>query len=386
VGQLWNLLRRHGLDVLIVLAAVQSAIFVWRVDDPGVSPDSPAWFAVPAVVALILPLLARRRFPFGAPAALWLIAAAISFVDGRLVVYPAGCYLAGMVASFLLGNLRDAAQARIGLGVVVGSSAIVIYNDPLHATGDFIFAPFLFAVAWLAGYAVRERVAAAEAAEERAARLELEQAEGERRAIVEERARIAREMHDVVSHSVSVMTVQASAVRRLLRPEQEKEREALLTVEQTGREALAEMRRLVGVLRDTDEPPALAPQPSLNEVSKLVAQARETGLPVDLRIEGEPVQLPASIDLTAYRLVQEGLTNAINHAKASHAEVHLRYGSERVEVEVCDDGSGVDHTSDRAGFGLVGMRERVSIYGGGLEAGPRAEGGFRLRAWLPVEP
>lgn len=183
------------------------------------------------------------------------------------------------------------------------------------------------------------------------------------------------------------MTVQTSGVRRLLRPEQEQEREALLAVEQTGREALAEMRRVVGALRDPEEGPALAPRPSLSRVDKLVAQARETGLPVDLEIEGEPVPLSAGVDVTAYRLVQEGLTNAIKHAAARHAEVRVRYDGDQVEIEVCDDGrgaDGADSASSGGGHGLVGMRERVSIYGGELEAGPRAEGGFRLRARLPM--
>jgi signal transduction histidine kinase len=207
------------------------------------------------------------------------------------------------------------------------------------------------------------------------------------RAVVEERTRIARELHDIVGHSVSVMTVQVSGVRRLLRPGLEQELEALLAVERTGREALTEMRRVVGALRDPDEAPALAPQPSLSRVEALVAHARETGLPVDLEIEGEPVPLPAGVDLTAYRLVQEGLTNTIKHAAARRADVRVRYDGDHVEIEVSDDGQGrdgADTASNGGGHGLVGMRERVSIYGGELEVGPRAEGGFRLRARLPV--
>jgi signal transduction histidine kinase len=201
--------------------------------------------------------------------------------------------------------------------------------------------------------------------------------------VTEERARIARELHDVVGHSVSVMTVQASAVRRLLRPDQQREREALMIVEQTGREALAEMRRMVGVLRRPEEAPALAPQPSLDYLDRLVEQAREAGLPVELRIEGDPVQLPAGLDLTAYRLVQEGLTNAMKHAHAESTQVLVRYGDKDIEVSVTDDGQGRgDGTS--GGHGLVGMRERVSVYGGELEAGPRPGGGYRLRARLPL--
>ena len=187
----------------------------------------------------------------------------------------------------------------------------------------------------------------------------------------------------MVGHSVSVMTVQASAARRLLRPHQEREREALLVVEQTGREALAEMRRMVGVLRRPEEAPALAPQPSLEHLDKLIVQTREAGLPVELHVEGTPEPLPAGVDLTAYRLVQEGLTNAIKHARARRAEVVVRYGDGHVELTVTDDGSG-DGGGESGGHGLVGMRERVSVYGGEFDAGPLPTGGYQLRARLPV--
>jgi len=220
---------------------------------------------------------------------------------------------------------------------------------------------------------------------ERATRAEREREERARVAVADERARIARELHDVVGHSVSVMTVQASAVRRLLLPEQQREREALLVVERTGREALAEMRRMVGVLRRPEEAPALAPQPSLEHLDKLVAQAREAGLPVELRVEGDSVQLPAGVDLTAYRLIQEGLTNTIKHARATRAEVVVRYTGDHVELAVSDDGDG-GGSGDGGGHGLVGMRERVSVYGGELEAGSAPSGGYRLRARLPIEP
>jgi signal transduction histidine kinase len=179
------------------------------------------------------------------------------------------------------------------------------------------------------------------------------------------------------------MTVQASGVRRLLKPDQEREREALLIVERTGREALAEMRRMVGVLRRPEEGPALAPQPTLDHLDRLVDQAREAGLPVELRVEGEAVELPAGVDLTAYRLVQEGLTNALKHAGATRAEVLVNYGAAEIEVTVTDNGKGVGN-GDGGGHGLVGMRERVSVYGGELDAGPRPGGGYRLRAKLPV--
>jgi signal transduction histidine kinase len=181
-----------------------------------------------------------------------------------------------------------------------------------------------------------------------------------------------------------VMTVQASAVRRLLTPEQTRELEALTAVERTGREALAEMRRMVGVLRDPDEAPVLSPQPGLGQLGRLLEQVREAGLPVELRAEGDPVQLSAGLDLTAYRLLQEGLTNAIKHARASKAEVLVRFGPSALEIVVTDDGQGGSPSSGD-GHGLIGMRERVSVYGGELWAGPLDVGGFQLRARLPLD-
>jgi signal transduction histidine kinase len=344
------------------------------------------WFALPAMAVLAIVILAHRRFPFAGPAAYWLLAAGIAFVDPLLLPSAESFFAVGLVTAFLLGSLRDGRKAGIGLAIIVASTAILVALIPGHTTAEVFFIPIDFAVCWFAGFMLRGTADQAQAAEARAIVAERDREADALRAVVEERTRIARELHDIVGHSVSVMTVQTSGVRRLLRPEQEQEREALLAVERTGREALAEMRRVVGALRDPDGGPALAPQPSLSRIDTLVAHARETGLPVDLEIEGEPVPLPAGVDLTAYRLVQEGLTNSIKHAAADHAEVHVRYDDGHVEIEVSDDGRGTsgDAPSNGGGDGLVGMRERVSIYGGELEAGPRAEGGFRLRARLPV--
>ena len=381
------LTRRYAFDVaVLLLASVAMVQIVLRHDAPGV-PGTAMWFALPAIASLVFAVFARRRFPFAGPAAYWVLAAGFSFVDPHLIPDAVSLFVVGMAVAFLLGNLRNDVQAGIGLAVVLAGAAIIVYKIPGHSTADLVFVPLDFGISWLAGFLLRGSTEQAEAAEARAALAEQQREADALRAVVEERTRIARELHDIVGHSLSVMTVQTSGVRRLLRPEQEQEREALLAVERTGREALAEMRRVVGALRDADESPELAPQPSLSRVDKLVAQARETGLPVDLEIEGQPVPLPAGVDLTAYRLVQEGLTNAIKHAAARHAEVRVRYDRGHVEVEVSDDGRGTDgaySASSDGGHGLVGMRERVSIYGGDLEAGPRAGGGFRLRARIPV--
>ena len=383
----WPLIKRYVFDVLVLLGVLESALelIFGRDSQPKHAPQGSLWLLIPAVVPIFLPLLARRRFPFAAPAAVYLYCAALSFAEGKLVTFTFSIFLAVLASAFLLGMLEERRQALIGLGTGIGAAAIVVHNDPNQAYGDFLFISLLFTIVWLAGYALSTKLAQGRAAEERAARLEREREEKARKAVAEERARIARELHDVVGHSVSVMTVQASGVRRLLRPDQEREREALLVVEQTGREALAEMRRLVGVLRRPEEAPALAPQPSLAYLDKLIEQVRESGLIVDLKVEGKAAKLPASVDLAAYRLVQEGLTNTLKHARASRAEVLVRYGKDDVELVVADDGSGGGDGGDGSGgHGLVGMRERISVFGGDLRAGPRSGGGYELRATLPM--
>src|SRR5439155_22690958 len=303
--------------------------------------EGPLWFDELAMLAIVLPLLARRRFPFGAPAAVGVVAALTAFVDKTVVPFDGGTFVVGCAALFLVASLRDRSQAIAGFAVAEGVLAVVVHNDPRSSVGNFVVASIIFAVVWAIAFGVGRKSVEADEAKERAARAEREREQQARAAVAEERARIARELHDVVGHSVSVMTVQASAVRRLLLPEQQREREALLVVERTGREALAEMRRMVGVLRRPEEAPALAPQPSLEHLDKLVEHAREAGLPVELRVEGEVVQLPVGVDLTAYRLVQEGLTNALKHSQATRAEVVVHYSDGQIEVVVSDDGRGI---------------------------------------------
>jgi signal transduction histidine kinase len=203
------------------------------------------------------------------------------------------------------------------------------------------------------------------------------------RAVAEERRRIARELHDVVAHSVSVMTVQAGAVRRLLHPEQERERQALEVIEATGREALTEMRRLVGLLREHGAMPEFAPQPSMRTVDVLVGTVREAGLPVELEIEGEPQELAPGVDLSAYRVIQEALTNALRYAGPAHAWVTVRWLADALELEIANDGRS-EPGNGGGGHGLAGLRERVALVGGTVDSGPRAGGGFVVRAHLPI--
>jgi len=377
--------RRFGLDILIVVAAVESALEVALRSDAAEAPTSPVWFAVPAIALVVVALLGRRWFPFAAPATLWLLAAAISFVDGRLVVFTAGTYLAGMVASFLLGNLRDENQARFGLAVVVGSAAVVVYNDPRHAAGDFVFIPLVFVLVWVAGFAVRGRAAHAEAAEQRADHAEREREAAARVAVAEERARIARELHDIVAHAVSVMVLQVGAVRHKLPDAQREDRDALSHVEQAGRSALSEMRRLLDAMRGDGDDADLAPQPGLDRVEALIGEVGRAGLPVHLHVEGEPFALPRGVDISAYRIIQEGLTNALKHANAHRADVALQYRPDQLTIEVRDDGNGVTPTgANGVGYGLVGIRERVKLYGGEMSAGSARDGGFVLTTRLPV--
>ena len=383
-NRLWPLLREYWPDaVIVVLSVIGASEIATSKGDPN-APTMPIAAGVAVQLALGLVLLLRRRFPFGAPASSLVGAAAVALVDGRFMPYTFAGFLILLTAVFLLGMLEERRQALIGLGLAFAALAIIGAADPAPVGVDVVIISLIIVMVWLFGFGLSRKLEAAREAEERAARVELRRAEEARAAVAEERARIARELHDVVGHAVSVMTVQASGVRRLLNPDQVREREALEIVEQTGREALAEMRRLVGVLRRPEEAPALAPQPSLQYLDQLVENAREAGLPVEVRIEGEATELPAGVDLTAYRLVQEGLTNAMKHAKASRAEILVRYGADAVELQVTDDGRGFsDGRADSGGHGLVGMRERVAVYGGELEAGPGPNGGYTLRARLP---
>jgi signal transduction histidine kinase len=335
-------------------------------------------FALAAPPALFL----RRRFPLGAPTATFAFLVLFAWVSnqaGNDLSFP---FFTAIAAMAIFGASEDRRVAYAGLPIAFAALGYVVHEFH-NGIGDVPWIASFFIAAWLAGFILNARSRQTAELRERAARLEREREAEARAAVAEERARIARELHDVVGHSVSVMTVQASGVRRLLHADQEREREALLIVEQTGREALAEMRKLVGVLRRPEEAPALAPQPSLEHLDKLVEQVRESGLTVDLKVEGEATNLPASVDLAGYRLVQEGLTNTLKHAQAKHAEVLVRYGNGEVEVTVADDGNGKGG-GEGSGHGLVGLRERIAVAGGELDAGPRTGGGFQIRARLPV--
>ena len=273
--------------------------------------------------------------------------------------------------------------------------AVAIAAFRYDEVGPFIGVPLTYFVVvnvlaalvfFLVGRTVRHRRAYVAALEDRARAAEQNQTAATVQAVAEERRRIARELHDVVAHHVSVMGVLATGSRRMLARDPAATDEALATIEETGRTALREMRRLLDVLR-TDQEPAgeLAPQPGLAHVTGLVEQVREAGLPVRLVVEGDPGPLDPGVALTIYRVVQEALTNALKHAGTATAEVRLDFGRYWMTVEVCDTGRGPTLSGTRLGHGLLGMRERVSLYGGTLRTGPRPGGGYRVYAKIPVE-
>jgi len=381
MDRLVSLARRYALEILIVILAVESAVEVTL--RHHAQQPYPGWFAAAAIALVILPLLGRRRFPFAAPAALWLLAAAVSFAEGWLVVTPAGAFLAGMIASYLLGNLSDGRQARIGLVIVLCGAVIVVDNQPGHGSGEFIFIPVLFAVAWGAGLALRERAGHAEAAERRAIHAEYGREAAVREAAAQERARIARELHDTIAHAVSVMVLQVGAVRHKLPEAHEEHKNALREVEQTGRTALMDMRHLLDAMREDGGGAELAPQPGLDRLDGLLKEIGRAGLPVRLSIAGEQFPLPGGVDISAYRIVQEGLTNVLKHAQATEAEVVLDYAPDQLTIEVRDNGRGAGH-GNGSGHGLVGIRERVRLYDGEMTTGTPAGGGFLLRARLSL--
>ena len=371
--------RRFALEILSAIVAVESMLEV------GLRHESqrPAWFAVPAIALVVVPLLGRRRFPFYAPAAVFVLAAAVSFADGLVIATPASAFLAAMIASFLLGHLADGRQARLGLAVVLCGAAIVVDHKPGHARGELFFFPMLFGIVWSAGLALRERAVHAHVAELRAINAEYEREAAAHVAAADERARIARELHDTIAHAVSVMVLQVGAVRHQLPPSHAEHKNALRDVEQTGRTALTDMRHLLDAMREDGEGAGLAPPPGLDRLDRLLEEIGRAGLPVRLRIAGEPFPLPGGVDISAYRIVQEGLTNALKHANATEAEVSLHYAPDQLSIEVRDNGRGAAHGGG-SGHGLVGIRERVRLYGGEMTTSTPAAGGFVLRARLAL--
>ena len=294
-------------------------------------------------------------------------------------------FAALVIVAYSVGAHVGGGRERLGLAVVVVpqvlAGAIVAASG--HAgIGDFFFPTLLSLVgAWVVGRIIRGRRERTLELEALTRELEAQRDLQAQAAVAVERARIARELHDIVAHNVSMMVVQAGAAGRVIEGDQPHVRDALAVIAETGRETVDEMRRLLGVLRAGSDALALTPPPGLGDLQQLVRSVREAGVPVELRVEGLPVALPPAVDLSAFRIVQEALTNTLKHAGPARAQVTVTYRDATVELEVRDDGSG-NGNGGGSGHGLLGMRERVAMFGGELEAG-RDEHGFTVRARLP---
>ena len=336
-------------------------------------------FNVPGSIALIsaatLPLILRRRFPFESG---FVIGGAL-FLAPILEVPTLG--FGGLVAIYTIAELGSPLQRKIALGFVI----VAVVANPM-VEGDFEALPedvLSFGSAWILGSLIRTRRAYTEELEQRAEQLERERDTQARLAVADERSRIARELHDVVTHGVGVMVVQTEGARSVLRSDPEAADTALERVLSTGRESLAEMRKLLGVLRSEQEAAQLAPQPGMDRFDDLVEQVRGAGLDVDVVEEGDRITLPATVDISAFRIVQESLTNVLKHAHARSAKVRLHWTDDTLDIEITDDGTGAP-VEGGDGHGLAGMRERVALVGGSFTAGPKAGHGFTVTASLPV--
>jgi signal transduction histidine kinase len=386
----WAELRAGDLlDALLALALAGTAQYeIWAhplFDDGIPGPRLPN-----AVLLLLItvPLAWRRRAPtavFGL--VLTSVGLQVSLIDeARSDQPPFQLWIALLVVFYSLGAHAERGRALVagalGGSVFLGGDLVQLISGSAGLE-ETVPAWFMLAAAYGVGFALRGQRVQSTLLAHRAERLEREREQKARLAVAEERVRIARELHDIVAHAISVVVVQAQAGQRVLEGEQASAREALGSIETTGRQALVEMRRLLGILRKEDRELALAPRPSLAYLDVLAERVREAGLPVELHVQGESKPLPPGVDLSAYRIVQEALTNTLKHAGPASAQVIVRYRAEEVELEISDDGRGsVDGRED--GHGLAGMRERAALVGGNVESGSNGGRGYSVRAWLPT--
>lgn len=379
----WERLRA---DALVVDASVAATLLLLTVVQIGFGelPSGSRSAALLFAPATTVPLAWRRRAPL---AALAVIAAAV--VAQSLVAAPPvsfGTFLALMLATYSVAAHGDRREALVGAAIGAVAASVQGLREPGDASAfEVVYGIVYFGGAWVLGRALRRRRLATVELRDRAARLEHEREARARAAVAEERGRIARELHDVIAHSMSVIVVQAGAAEQILEGDPARAREALGSIRRAGNDALEEMRRLLGILRRDDEELTLAPQPSIARLEELLGQTQAGGLPVELVVDGQPRQLAPGVELTAYHIVQEALTNSRKHAGAAHAQVIVRYAPDALELDVVDDGRAAQ-PGEGTGHGLVGMRERAALYGGVLKAGARPEGGFAVHARLPLDP
>lgn len=398
--RLYDVLRRHPTWVDSFWAVVLfglSCVSLTNLQVQGANYHTSltAGVAISAVLSVVVAL--RRRMP----EAMLVVAGAMGPAQLILDQQPMLSDFAMLVIIYTVAadGARWASRAALVGGLTAGTLSQLRWSEGrsgvLANVALAIFQTVPFALAWVLGDSLRTRRAYLAQLEERAARLEKEREAQSKVAVAAERARIARELHDVVAHNVSVMVVQADGAAYVLDAAPEQAKKALETISGTGRQALAEMRRLLGVLRTGEHTEAgeYVPQPDVEQIDELVEQCRSAGLPVDFKVEGTPRPLPSGVELTAYRIVQEALTNTRKHGGPNAgASVRLVYFDDGLGLLVEDDGKGAPHELyeeggvDGQGHGLIGMRERVGMVGGTLDAGPRPGGGFRISALLPLKP
>jgi signal transduction histidine kinase len=370
--------------VAVLLGAAQFEIWVQPLFDNGI--PGPRGARAALFVAITVPLAWRRRAPIRV----------LCFVVGGVLVGaalgessdqgPLEAFVAALVAFYSVGAYCERRRALLAGGIAGGTligaqlAAGLLGQDGSADVGGAI----ALAIAWLVGRVMGRGRLEASVLRDRARRLEREREEKARLAVAEERMRIARELHDSIAHSVSVMVVQAAAAEQVLPHSPERATDALVAIQDIGRQAVVELRRMLGILRARGEGASLVPEPGVAALEALVAQVREVGLPVELTVEGEPQPLSSGVDRSAYRIVQEALTNTLKHAGPATAEVTLTYADQALEIDVRDDGMGAPDGL-AGGFGLAGMRERATLYGGALESGPRPGRGYALHASLPLD-
>ena len=326
------------------------------------------------VTAGTVPLLRRRRDPLLVLAATTAVAVALIVLGTPLLPVQIGIALYTLAASY-----ESPGRRKIGLVVVLFVTAVALVQRNGTELGGTAFHTVFLAAAWLLGDSIGSRRAYVREIEEKAERLERERVTEARRVVAEEQARIARELHDVVAHALSVIVVQAGAAAELFELEPARAEKPIRSIDVAARAALADLRRVLGILHESA---SYEPQPGLARLDTLIDQVRATGLDVALEIEGALRPLPAPVDLSAYRIIQEALTNTLKHAGAQHARVSVRYG-EQLRVQIRDDGNG--DSGNSAGHGLTGMRERAAMLGGSVEAASPPTGGYLVTARLPLE-
>jgi signal transduction histidine kinase len=338
-------------------------------------------------VLLVVPILTHRRFPLASMAVC--LTALLAYAAGRYAAFP------GLPVFVLTFDIALHSKARVAFAALVASAAAMTVSLALQPNGVAALAEWVASgagllVAWLVGRNLRYRRARWAELQDRAERLERERQEEARRAVTEERLRIARELHDVIAHSMSVIAVQSAVGHHVMDTQPDQARQALAAIEATSRSALTEMRRLLGVLRQEGQTRgSLAPAPGLADLDSLVSQVQDAGLRVWIKVDGQRGPVPPSVDLSAYRIIQEALTNVIKHADCQSATVTICYRADSVTVEIADKGlaapgAGVAPAGNGSGHGIIGMRERVAVFSGQFTAGPRPDGGFRVRARFPV--